>query len=193
MLKRQWILILFLLAIIGCADDPMAPEPIPIEPLPPSPASPLRDICALFNDRLRSAAERTRIYRSLFSPGIAFICPDSVVIDCAFPFQPEQASEIFDELAAGVLSEANVRITNDPPHPLDPPVKGRETWWEIPVTDIKVRLSTNIGDGLELIGGRARVLVAPQADDGWVITEWRVQGPSPSRIRQAYTHEGLQH
>jgi len=178
MFTRRWTWIL-LASIMGCADNPGAPEPPSPEPLPdPSPVALLRTISTLFNDTGLPAIEKNRIYDSLFSPDAVFICPDSMPVppsmDCAYPFRPKQAHAIFDDTENGTLYAVNVRITYGPPIPLDPPEPGREGWQEVMITNIYMRLMFNLEDGLETHGAMARVRFAPRANDQWVIAEWVV-------------------
>jgi len=179
MFNRRWALIL-LATVLGCTENPQAPEPPAPEPLPDSsPAAVLRTISTLFNDRQRPAVERSRLYDQLFAPEAAvFICPSPPArpTDCPYPFRPDQAREVFEGLENGTLHAMNVELTHGAAILLDPPEPGREDWQEIFVTNLYLRVLINLEDGYETNGGMAKVLFEPRTNDQWVIAEWTMMG-----------------
>jgi len=173
----------------GCIFDPKDEPPQqdpPPEILPrTSPENVLKNLQAIYNDKVRTAIDRRQIYEQQLPPepppaqGQAFI----------FNFQPADIAgglppswgrddelaahrAMFDAQESGGIYSLELRITNNPAADLNPPESGREGWKEVFATNVYLRLMFNLEDGLEVNGGQAEFKFAPPVDGLYVINDW---------------------
>jgi hypothetical protein len=169
----------FCLCILGCIEDPqdpVAPGPPPL-PIPPeTPEAPIRAVEALFNDTVHTAQEKADAYESLFSADVVFGCDPlraiADAIDCAYPFRPEQARKVFEQVESG-SSIAQAHFNIDEAVDLTDQLPGREGWKLVFLPNIHVRIMTGF-DGFEFNGMQGEILVEPLDGRGtrWQIAEW---------------------
>jgi hypothetical protein len=173
----------------GCIFDPKPGDP-PGDPPPPilartSPENVLKNLQAIYNDKVRTSIDRQEFYKQQLPPADA--APDSGAF--IFNFQPadillglppswgrneEVAAHkaIFDAQEAGRVYSLELRIIHNPPADLNPPEAGREGWKEIFATNVYLRLMENLEDGFEVNGGQAEFKFAPPIDGLYVINDW---------------------
>jgi hypothetical protein len=174
--------------LAACAEGPPVepgPEP-PAIPPPTSPENLVRAIEVIYNDRVRSAAERVEAYAALLapdfvyqpSPGDLLDClPDGMGLGLAHEIAIHEA--LFEAQASGEVEALELRITSQPAEDLEPPPPGREGWKRVACT-IDLRLIAHpdhpAGPDIRCLArrnGLALLLAAPSADRSrWFIAEW---------------------
>ena len=177
----------------GCIFSPDEEDPpgdLPPEILPrTSPDNVLKNLQAVYNDKVRSAVDRRQIYEQLLPPGPEPPPGPPVGQAFIFNFQPADIDNglppswgrdeelaahraIFDAQESGGIYSLELRITHNPPADLNPPEDGRDGWKEIFATNVYLRLMINPDDGLEVNGGQAEFKFAPPIDGLFVINDW---------------------
>ncbi len=159
-------------------DDPPPPvDPFNFKYAPPD--SLLINLQTIYNDKEHSAIERRNEYEKLFFPGDPDVDPP--VIGFIFRFQPADIQNglpeswgldsevaahegLFNAQENGDIYSLQLAITRGPATPLDPAPAGREEWQEIFASNVYLRLMFNPNDGLEVNGGQAEFLFAPDLD-----------------------------
>ncbi len=201
--QRFLLAIPLLLTVLlpSCGDDSGQPEPEP-PPIPvlSAPDSVLRAIEVIYKDRVRTAEEKAAEYAKLLAPltptdpGFVFHftpqdvgngLPETWGVDAEI----EAHAGLFTALAGGQLHSLELRMTLNPARDLDPPQPGREDWQEIFATSIYLVLMFNPDDGLAVVGGQGRFLLAPAAGGTWVLAEW-IELPRPTPIKSEATSWG---
>jgi hypothetical protein len=175
----------------GCIFDPEPGDP-PGDPPPPilartSPENVIKNLQAIYNDKVRTAIDRRQFYEQQLPPADAN--PDSGRA-FIFNFQPRDIEEhglppswgrneevaahkaIFEAQEAGRVYSLELTITFNPAADLNPPEAGREGWKEIFATNVFLRLMENLEDGFEVNGGQAEFKFAPPVDGLYVINDW---------------------
>jgi len=164
-------------------EDPPGDTPPEIVPRT-SPENVLKNLQAIYNDKVRSAIDRRTLYEQQLPP-------EGAPVDVAFKFnfQPADIEQglppswgvdselaahraIFDAQETGDIYSLELRITNNPAADLSPPEVGREGWKEIFATNVYLRLMFNLEDGLEVNGGQAEFKFAPPVEGLFVINDW---------------------
>jgi hypothetical protein len=162
-------------------------QPVEVqEPLlsPTRPEYLIENLAIIYNDTLRSAAERQDAYGDLLlaaggeppRPDFVFRFQD-VDIQGGLPPSWGLAQEIaahsnlFAAQENGEVYSLELDVTYGDPEPLEPPQTGREDWREILATNVNLRLLFNPNDGIEVEGGQAEFQLAP-FDDRWYIAGW---------------------
>jgi hypothetical protein len=171
---------------VGCIfspDEEPPPPEVPPEIVPrTSPENVLKNLQAIYNDKVRSATERRQFYEQLLPP-------EGTPVEDAFTFHfqavdiggeippswPKDAEiaahdALFRAQESGDVYSLELRITHDDPEPVNQ--IGREDWLEIFASNVYLLLMYNIQDGLEVSGGQAKFLFAPPVDSLYVINDW---------------------
>ena len=187
--RNTLVLLPFLLVVgAGCLFNPdkkeVVEEEVREQILPnDQPENLIKNLQAIYNDKVFSAGERNVLYADLFSADNTSLPP------FLFNFQPvdvepgEEPSWGLDaELRAHenmfrALEDRNIHsleltIEQRPPEPLEFPGPGQEDWVEILATNVFLRLMFNPQDGLLVDGGQAEFLLAP-ADGRWYLVDWK--------------------
>lgn len=176
----------------GCIFDPEPGDP-PGDPPPPilartSPENVIKNLQAIYNDKVRTAIDRRQFYEQQLPPVGASTDPDTGTA-FIFNFQPAdiaaglppswgQDSEvqahksIFEAQESGDIYSLELTITHQPAGPLNPPDTNRPNWQEIFATNVYLKLMFNLEDGLEVNGGQAEWEFAPPVDGLYVINRW---------------------
>jgi hypothetical protein len=143
---------------------------------------------ALYNDTLRTADERLSLYDGLFARDFIFYLQQSDV-ELGLPpswgveTEREALNAIFTGLDKGEIYSLLLAMTHDPAQDLDPPQPGRESWKEIFVSSVHLRIMFSSEDGLEVNGGQAEFLFPPPVAGRWYVGEWKdMPRPEPERV-----------
>ena len=194
-IRRILLLGMFFVALVACDDDgSTVPEPQPpgLRPLT-APENLVYNIEVLYNDEVRTAAERRIEYEKLLAPPAGrdtcrsfffeFMAPDEQgTPDLWGRDQEIQAhANIFQSQASGEIYSLALEIEVLPPEDLNNPE--RPGWKEVFATNVHLRLLTNPYDGFEVIGGQEIFRTYP-AGEHWVIGEW-IELPRPA-FRQSW-------
>jgi hypothetical protein len=174
----------------GCIfspDEEPPPPQVPPEIVPrTSPENVLKNLQAIYNDKVRSAIERREFYEQLLPPDPPAVPPDEAFlfffqpVDIAAGLPPSWPKDqeiaahdaIFRAQESGDIYSLELRITHNDAEPLNPQQPGREDWQEIFATNVYLRLMFNLEDGLEVNGGQAEFRFAAPVDSLYVINEW---------------------
>lgn len=171
-------------AVVACkVDTSTAPQLQPPELRPLTvPENLVSNIAVLYNDNMRTAAEKKAEYEKLLGPPAGCdTCPSFI-----FDFQPKdeengtpdtwgrdqeiQANEnIFQAQQNGDIYELTLAIQSLPAQDISDPE--RPGWKEIYATNVHLRLLTSPHDGFEINGGQAQFRAYP-AQGRWWIGEW---------------------
>src|SRR4030095_974214 len=158
-------------------DDP--PEETPPEILPrTSPENVIKNLQAIYNDKVRNAIDRRTLSEQQRPPadtdpqsGQAFIFNfQPADIAAGLPPSWGQDSEvqahkaIFEAQESGDIYSLELRITHGTPTILTE--LGHEGWKEIFASNVYLRLMFNLEDGLEVNGGQAEFKFAPGIPTG---------------------------
>ncbi len=183
-LTQPWILVVALIATsTGCLFETDDPQPQtgrskPAIPAPTSPENVLESLLILYNDDVRTAAERLAEFEKLFVP------PDHPNLEpYLFKFSPSAVDgglpptwdleaelrsheHMFAALDAGDLFELRLEWQTAPM------TQRLDGAWEISVSNINLRLLFSANDGFELRSGLANFVFREDAGR-WYIIEWQ--------------------
>lgn len=198
--SRLALLCFVTIALVACGDDnPTGPEPQPPELRPlTAPENLIYNIQVLYNDTVRTAAERRIEYEKLLAPPAG--CDTCVAF--LFDFQPSDEvsgtpdtwgrdqeiqanANIFQAHANGGIFELTLAIQSLPAQDINDPEK--PGWKEIYATNVHLRLLTSPHDGFEMRHGQAQFRAYP-AQGRWWIGEW-IDLPSPRRRGPSFAVE----
>jgi len=177
-------LAIVLLAVVACkVDTSTAPQLQPLELRPLTvPENLVSNIEVLYNDNVRTAAEKKAEYEKLLGPPAGCdSCPSFI-----FDFQPKDEvngtpdtwgrveeiqaqANIFQAKANRQIRELRLQIEFLPAEDLNDP--SRPGWKEVFASNVHLRLLTTPSDGYDVHGAQAQFRVYP-AKGRWFIGEW---------------------
>lgn len=182
-------LLAFLLGCDGnfCPEDCGGPPPSPVPqtiPPPNSPENVIEAIEIIYNDKVRSARERSEAYASLFEPAFIFHFQGADVahgLPETWQLEQELAahSRLFDAQERGNIYSVELVVRHGPAIGLIPSELGSAGWKEVFASYVYMRVMTNLEDGFEVNGGRAVFVFSPPSDGNWQIAAWMdLPGPT---------------
>lgn len=176
---RASVVCLAALAAVACSDN-FGIDPLPVRDSPaayPPPTSPENLVSALevvYNDKVRTAAERLESFSSLFAPSFAFhyweARGDSLVERTwGLEEEIEGTRCLFERQDTGAIYSLTLAIREKEVR--EPDGGYPAGWKELRAGRVDLRLLYNPDDGLVLNGGSTRFICAPSGGR-WLITGW---------------------
>lgn len=184
MVRAFTLLALLFVGLAACDDSPTDPEVrLWWNPVPP-PENLVRSIEVIYNDKVRTAAERIAAYENLFAPSFVYTCESAGdTCGCQDWGRDEEIQahrKIFQAQDSVQIYSLTLDIKFSPAKDLDPPDPARPGWKQVFAGNISLVLPETPNDGYALNGAQAEFLMQP-SNGRWFISEWRdLPRPGPS-------------